>query len=219
MSHYARLKVTEDAPAEVIRAAYRVLAAKHHPDRQGTAEGPGAQAHADMSALNTAYQVLINPQTRSEYDRLLAERRKLSKAKPFGRKESVDEIVIQVTQPEPKVTRVDMEWLPPKTEDVQPVWMSSRRVMFMGGSAVGVLVFGMTYWVWQLFIQHQMEKALSEQYAARPAVPVEAVVPVAPAVVMASPLVAAPSAPSQSASGPVMLNLDAAPPEAVVQAP
>lgn len=219
MSHYARLKVTEDAPAEVIRAAYRVLAAKHHPDRQSANEGQGTQAHADMSALNTAYQVLINPQTRSEYDRLLGERRKLNKAKPFGRKESVEEIVIRVTPPEPKVTRVDMEWLPPKQEEAPPVWMTSRRVMFLGGSAVGVLVFGMTYWVWQLFIQHQMEKALSEQYAARPAVPVEAVVPVAPAVVMAAPHVVAPSVPSQPASGPVMLNLDAARPEALVQSP
>lgn len=80
-------------------------------------------------------------------------------------------------------------------------------------------MFGMTYWVWQLFIQHQMEKALSEQYAARPAIPVEAVVPVAPPVVMAAPHVVAPSAPSQPASGPVMLNLEAARPEALVQAP
>lgn len=219
MSHYARLKVTEDAPAEVIRAAYRVLAAKHHPDRQGAAEGHVAQAHADMSALNTAYQVLINPQTRADYDRLLAERRKLNKAKPFGRKESVDEIVIQVTPAEPKVTRVDMEWLPPKQEEVQPVWMTSRRVMVMGGSAVGVLLLGMTYWVWQLFVQHQMEKALSEQYATRPAVPVEAVVPLVPRALVAAPVDEAPSQPAPRASGPILMQLEAPRSEAVVQAP
>ena len=73
MGHYSRLKVTQDAPVEVIRAAYRVLAAKYHPDRHVTDAPGGAEAHAEMSALNTAYQVLINPQTRKDYDALLAD--------------------------------------------------------------------------------------------------------------------------------------------------
>jgi hypothetical protein len=34
-THYEDLHVTEDAPDEVIRAAYRSLSLKHHPDTSG----------------------------------------------------------------------------------------------------------------------------------------------------------------------------------------
>jgi len=46
LDHYERLKISRDAPLEVIRAAYRALAAKHHPDRHGQSEG----ANTDMAA-------------------------------------------------------------------------------------------------------------------------------------------------------------------------
>jgi hypothetical protein len=67
--HYERLKISRDAPLEVIRAAYRALAAKHHPDRHGQSEG----ANTDMAALNAAYEVLCDPQTRAAYDATLLE--------------------------------------------------------------------------------------------------------------------------------------------------
>src|SRR5437867_2448359 len=41
------LQVTEDASPEVIRAAYKALALKHHPDRGGSAEM--------MGRVNAAY--------------------------------------------------------------------------------------------------------------------------------------------------------------------
>jgi len=172
MSHYARLKVTEDAPVEVIRAAYRVLAAKYHPDRQGSADDGTVRAHAEMSALNTAYKVLINAESRREYDRLLAERRALSKGRATSSRDDTDDFVIRVTSAEPAVTKVDMEWLAPKADVPAPSWSLSRRTLFMGGGAAGVLLFGVVYWLSQMFVQHQMERALSEQYSARPAVPV-----------------------------------------------
>lgn len=47
---HAVLFVTKDAPAEVIKAAHRVLSAKHHPDKGGDEEL--------MKRINAAYQVL-----------------------------------------------------------------------------------------------------------------------------------------------------------------
>ena len=60
--HYAVLGVAPTADPEVIRAAYRVLAQRYHPDRN---------AHTDGSAmvrLNQAYAVLSCPTRRAEYD-------------------------------------------------------------------------------------------------------------------------------------------------------
>ena len=61
--YYAVLGVAPSADPEVIRAAYRVLAQRHHPDRNGTADGSA------MVKLNQAYAVLSCPQRRADYDR------------------------------------------------------------------------------------------------------------------------------------------------------
>ncbi|MBA5607314.1 TonB family protein [Duganella sp. FT3S] len=63
-SHYDSLNVTRDAPAEVIRAAYRSLSQKHHPDKN-----VGDQAAAQvMMRLNAAYSVLSDEEQRRRYD-------------------------------------------------------------------------------------------------------------------------------------------------------
>lgn len=63
-THYDILKVSRDAPIEVIRAAYRVLSLKHHPDRHP--EDPTAATA--MRLLNQAYTVLSDPERRRAYD-------------------------------------------------------------------------------------------------------------------------------------------------------
>ena len=63
-THYDTLNVARNAPPEVIRAAYKVLAQKYHPDRN-----PGdAKAAEKMKAINAAYEVLSDAQKRREYD-------------------------------------------------------------------------------------------------------------------------------------------------------
>jgi TonB family protein len=62
--HYESLKVTPDAPPEVIRAAYRSLSQKHHPDKN--AGNP--EAARIMSRLNLAYSVLSDAVQRELYD-------------------------------------------------------------------------------------------------------------------------------------------------------
>ncbi|WP_082170576.1 MULTISPECIES: J domain-containing protein [Pantoea] len=63
-THYDNLKVSMDAPAEVIQAAYRSLAKKYHPDRN--TDNPDSARI--MQLVNTAYEVLSDPVKRAEHD-------------------------------------------------------------------------------------------------------------------------------------------------------
>lgn len=63
-THYASLHVARNAPTEVIRAAYKTLIQKHHPDRHP--EDP--EAERIVRALNEAYAVLNDPQQRALHD-------------------------------------------------------------------------------------------------------------------------------------------------------
>jgi preprotein translocase subunit Sec63 len=62
--YYAVVQVDPGAESEVIDAAYRRLAAKYHPDRD---RSPGATER--MAQINTAYEVLADPEKRRAYDR------------------------------------------------------------------------------------------------------------------------------------------------------
>jgi curved DNA-binding protein CbpA len=57
---YHVLQVQRHAAPEVVRAAYRALAWKYHPDRGASAEG--------MVVLNHAWSILGDPKRRAEYD-------------------------------------------------------------------------------------------------------------------------------------------------------
>jgi curved DNA-binding protein CbpA len=68
-THYDNLKVSRDAPMEVIQAAYRSLARKYHPDQnRGTRDG-----EAIMKVINASYEVLSDPVKRAKHDRWIAE--------------------------------------------------------------------------------------------------------------------------------------------------
>lgn len=67
-SHYDNLQVSQNASAQVIRAAYRTLASKYHPDKS---EVPVAEANRIMKLLNEAYAVLTDPVRRQEHDEWL----------------------------------------------------------------------------------------------------------------------------------------------------
>ena len=61
--YYTILQVDPRAEPEVIQAAYRRLAAKHHPDVD-----PSPEAMERMKLLNAAYEVLSDPVKRREHD-------------------------------------------------------------------------------------------------------------------------------------------------------
>lgn len=63
--YYATLGVTPQAEDIVIKAAYRALAQRYHPDRFG---GSANEANRKMAEINEAYGVLSDPAKRRAYD-------------------------------------------------------------------------------------------------------------------------------------------------------
>lgn len=64
-THYSNLKISRDAPPEVVKAAYKALSSRWHPDRN-----PGnPDAGRVMSLINESYAVLSDPERRAEHDR------------------------------------------------------------------------------------------------------------------------------------------------------
>jgi curved DNA-binding protein CbpA len=63
-THYDNLKVARDAPPEVIRAAYKSLSQKYHPDRNPS----DPKASRTMAIINAAYRVLSDPDRRRKHD-------------------------------------------------------------------------------------------------------------------------------------------------------
>src|SRR6266480_5173484 len=69
-THYDNLKVTRDASTEMIRAAYRKLLQKYHPDRN-----PGdSEAARIVRIINSSYAVLADPIKRNKHDIWIAAR-------------------------------------------------------------------------------------------------------------------------------------------------
>jgi DnaJ domain len=67
-THYDNLKVSRMAPQEVIRAAYKALSQKYHPDKN-----PGDEKAARIMAIvNSAYGILSDPLRRKEHDEWIA---------------------------------------------------------------------------------------------------------------------------------------------------
>jgi len=62
-NHYDALGIASTATPKEIKAAWRRLSAKYHPDREGGDD-------AAMQEINAAYDVLSDPQRRALYDQL-----------------------------------------------------------------------------------------------------------------------------------------------------
>ena len=85
-THYDNLKVTRNAPPEVIRAAYKTLCQKFHPDRN-----PGNEnAKKNFLLIRTAYETLSDPEKRKLHDAWIATT------------ESTENIESIVLEPKPK---------------------------------------------------------------------------------------------------------------------
>ena len=67
-THYDNLMVSRNAAPEVIRAAYKSLSQKYHPDRHGGDQ----RAAQTMSIINSSYEVLSDPARRRQHDEWIA---------------------------------------------------------------------------------------------------------------------------------------------------
>ena len=64
--YYRTLGILDDAEDIIVRAAYRALAQRYHPDKWG---GDQSDATKRMAEINEAYGVLSDPIKRTQYDR------------------------------------------------------------------------------------------------------------------------------------------------------
>jgi curved DNA-binding protein CbpA len=79
-TYYDVLQVERDATPERVRAAYRKLAQKYHPDKM-----PGnANAARAMAAINAAYEVLSDAHRRAEHDLWIRRAERTSRPLPAG---------------------------------------------------------------------------------------------------------------------------------------
>lgn len=76
-NHYDNLKVSRNAPTEVIRAAYKALAQKYHPDRNSS----NVNASKNMAIINESYNVLSDPIKRKEHDSWIVEQESVNAKK------------------------------------------------------------------------------------------------------------------------------------------
>lgn len=65
ITHYDQLQVSPNANSAVIRAAYKALSQKWHPDKH---RDNTAQAYQQFHIIKQAYDVLSDPTSRQQYD-------------------------------------------------------------------------------------------------------------------------------------------------------
>lgn len=213
MNHYERLKVNPEAPPEVIRAAYRALAAKLHPDRKGGDAGPNEHAHEEMAALNASYLVLMDAQARAEYDRTLKGKGHAAPdsdapGRASGRPTWGGRARAASAEPEPELesvmagqtgadTRIDIDWLMAMPTAPQ-VWYKNPRWVSAAVVVGGLLLSGLVWWGFHEAERLEFDRSLAQRGAVEPAM--QAPQPAAPVV---------PVAPQAAASGASMPELSA----------
>jgi len=88
-THYDILKVVRNAPVDVIKASYRVMSQKYHPDRN-----PDPNALEIMTRINQAWDVLRDPERRANHDRWIA-RQEVASAPPAAARPSAPDPVFR----------------------------------------------------------------------------------------------------------------------------
>jgi len=115
---YKTLQVDVEADADVIRAAYRRLALKYHPDG-----GESPERGRRMAELNAAWEILRDPQRRAAYD--AGRRAQLGTPAPAA-----------PTPAGPQATaRAWGAAGPPRAESANPLWTSGRSTVGTGYDA------------------------------------------------------------------------------------
>ncbi len=147
-SHYDNLKVAPDASDEVIRAAYRALSQKHHPDRNP--DNP--DAHRIMSILNQSYAVLSDPQQRRAHDAWIADQRRLAAEAAAGRQP----VAVWQPQSAPPVLP------PPKTRSPASAWLQWLGMLVLVLAVVGA------WYGWQHYRPQAEPVAAAPDFVAAP---------------------------------------------------
>jgi hypothetical protein len=124
VNHYERLKVTQDAPPEVIRAAYRALANRLPAGSAAPGEAFDA-AQEEMMGLNAAYETLIDPMLRRDYDASLSATVSWHTATP--------------STPADAGADLSVELLPPELVAPVSAWAPDVKRVLLGGALLLLL--------------------------------------------------------------------------------
>jgi len=88
MNYYEILEIKEDASIEVVKAAYKALVKKYHPDANSN---DNQDQERNINSINEAYEVLSDESKRKEYDeKLLRLKREHTLDKNVTEKNSVE---------------------------------------------------------------------------------------------------------------------------------
>lgn len=134
-THYDNLKVSRDAPPEVIKAAYRSLSQKYHPDRN-----PEPGAARIMAIINAAYEVLSDPVKRQHHDEWI----RLVEAGEGSARTAQDYSNPPRTEPKP-------EWQPPPKPAQRDQGWQDAHADVPGPTAAWVTHLG-KYWLLYLWV-------------------------------------------------------------------
>ncbi len=134
-THYDNLKVSRKAPQEVIRAAYKALSQKYHPDKNLHDE----KAARIMAILNSAYGTLADPVRRREHDEwIAAEEWEIEWLESTRAEESAEQRRQDQWEPEP--VGDDPVYRP--TRD--PRWWLAAGLFLLLGCAGGIVLMSQT---------------------------------------------------------------------------
>jgi len=129
-TYYDNLKIPRTASSEAIRAAYRQLSQKHHPDRNP--DNPDAARV--MVLLNIAYQVLSDPAKRAEHDGWIRQQ------------EDLNEPFLSSFPPRPEPAAPDYQRRtsrrPPRRKEPPDITGRLREVVRGAFAFLGVMVIG-----------------------------------------------------------------------------
>ena len=131
---YNTLKVREDAPPEIIRAAYKALSGMYHPDKNSSPE-----ANELMQKINNAYRILRDPEMRARYDESLRKAR--------------GQATEQQQPPESSKPAPAQETAKPRASKTSSAWSSWLPIILcvIAGKLLGLVgalsAIGVYYWV------------------------------------------------------------------------
>ena len=146
-THYDNLKVARLAPQEVIRAAYKALSQKYHPDKN-----PGDEKAARiMAILNSAYGTLSDPLRRKEHDEwIAAEEWEIEWLESTHQEEGREDGRRKDGRPQPQPPQHDQAWAkdvpPARSRRAVPMWRNWRWWL----SLLACLLLG---WLGALLVQ------------------------------------------------------------------
>lgn len=127
-SPYDILQVPRGATSEAIRAAYKTLARRYHPDHNGNSE----QSHQLMQTLNGAFEVLNDPARRAAHDEWLLAQERYSLERwtwltsawgEIGRRDTAPPIPLESAKR--RFARLGAAWLPPVALVLIASWVVS----------------------------------------------------------------------------------------------